>query len=131
MSPPSLTRLYLLRAAYLLLVVGLGIQMWPRLFGAMPDAPGAAATVIAMLSALALVCILGLAAPLRMLPVLLWEIVWKVMWLLAVALPAWREGRLADIQEDLFAVGFVLPYILVFPWRRFAGQIAASLDRWR
>jgi len=129
---PSLIRLYLLRLGYLVLLVGLGLQHWPLLLGEITTRSASGATVISMLSALGLLSAIGLIAPLRMLPILLWEIVWKVTWLVAVALPTWRAGEIdADFRSDLFAISLVAPYILIFPWRYFAGQIAAHRDRWR
>ncbi len=132
MSEPSLIRLYLLRACYLLLFVGLSMKFWPLLLGPITERAVLATVVAAMLSALAFCSFLGVLAPIRMLPVLLWEIVWKVTWSLSVALPKWRSGTLdAEVQETLFAVSFVIPFIFIFPWRYFFSSLASSLDRWR
>lgn len=132
MQAPSVLRLNLLRLCYLLLVVGLMIQVWPLLLGPVTERSAASAVVVAMLSALSLVSILGLIAPLRMLPVLLWEIVWKVVWALFVALPKWRAGEFdAETGANLFAVSFALPFLLIFPWRWFVAELAANRDRWR
>ena len=132
MQAPSLLRLNLLRLCYGLLVVGLAIQVWPLLLGAVTERSAASAVVVAMLSALALVSILGLIAPLRMLPVLLWEIAWKTIWALSVALPKWRAGELdSETAANLFAVSFAIPFLLIFPWRWFAADIAANRNRWR
>ena len=85
-----------------------------------------------MLCGLSLVSFLGLIAPLRMLPVLLWEIVWKATWSLSVALPKWLAGEVdARLLENMFAVSFVIPFLLIFPWRYFAAELAANRDRWR
>lgn len=132
MQPPSLIRLHLLRLCYLFIAAGLAIQIWPLLFGAVTERSAPGGVVIAMLSALALVSILGLIAPLRMLPVLLWEIAWKLTWLVAVALPKWQAGALsAEDEANLFAVAFIAPYLLVFPWRWFFSDLLAHRDRWR
>ena len=109
MPQVSLFRLYLLRALYLLIVVGLGIVVWPGVIH--HDKPwelmrGVVACMLAAFSALSL---LGLRYPLQMLPLLLWELTWKTIWLLVVALPAWRtdtmdEGTMGTMFECLIVV---------------------------
>lgn len=129
---PSLLRLHLLRLCYLLLAVGLAVQFWSLLFGPITELAAADATVVAMLCGLSFVSFLGLIAPLRMLPVLLWEIVWKAIWSLSVALPKWLAGEVdARLLENLFAVSFAIPFLLIFPWRYFGAEFAANRDRWR
>lgn len=129
---PSLVRLYLLRLCYLLLLVGLGLQYVPLLFGEVAQMPVMNGVVIAMLCALALAAGIGLFAPLMMLPVLLWEILWKVIWALSVALPRWQGGQFdAEVAGVTFAVAFIIPFILIFPWRYFITTTAANLSRWR
>lgn len=132
MHPPSILRLNLLRLCYLLLAVGLAVQFWPLLFGAITERSTDGAIVAAFLSALSLVSFLGLVAPLRMLPILLYEIAWKVIWSITVALPKWLAGDVdQDLQANLFAVSFVIPFLFIFPWRYFFAEIAANRDPWR
>ena len=83
-------RLHLLRAAYLLLVVGLGAFVLPTFLQRGPTLNHMHGVVCAMLAALWLLAIVGLFHPLRMLPVLLFELVWKSLWMLVVALPLAR-----------------------------------------
>jgi len=132
MAPVSLVRLTLLRLCYAFIAFGLGVQILPRLFSVTANAPFNEGVVDVMLAALAILCVLGLIAPLRMLPLLVFEVVWKVLWFAAIALPRWIEGSLDDaIMTNLVAIGLVLPYILIIPWRRFAQDVAANRDRWR
>ena len=69
----SVFRLYLLRAGYLLLVVGLGSTIWPTMFhhGAWTLSIGVEKSLLAALSLLA---VLGLRYPLKMLPLLFYEL---------------------------------------------------------
>lgn len=129
----SLARLYALRGGYLLLVVGLGLTIWPGMLHHERPWGLAQGVVNGMLAALSALAILGLRYPLQMLPLLLFELAWKGIWLLAVALPLWAAGRmdaatLATVYECLLAVVFVA----VIPWRYVAANyLGKPGDRWR
>ena len=130
----SSARLLALRALYLLLSVGLGIVIWPSLIWPQTIEPNAATVVRALLGALAIIALLGLKYPLQMLPVLLFELLWKIVWVVAVALPAWRLGQLgpygtSTLYECLPA--FVL-FPLAIPWRYvIARYIRSPAEPWR
>lgn len=132
MNGVSLTRLYLLRACYLLLFAGLSIEVVPDLFGPVAGMRPMDGAAVSMLSALAGLSVLGLLAPLRMLPLLLFEMAWKLIWTLSVALPHWLAGTAdADIVEMMFAVSLILPFFFIMPWRYAAAVFRTSLDPWR
>lgn len=132
MKEPSLVQLYLLRACYLLMVVGIAWQFWPKLFGAVVTMPATESAAIAMLSILGLLSVAGLFAPLRMLPVMLVEIGWKVIWTLTVAVPRWQAGAMDPaIIGTLFACAFALPFIFITPWRYVFKTCFNHMDRWR
>jgi hypothetical protein len=99
----ALWRIYLLRAGYLLIAVGMGMQKVPAFLHHRPWEL-MHGVVNSMLLALVLLAVLGLRYPLKMLPILFWEIAWKATWLLAVALPAWRNYTMdADTWDTTFA----------------------------
>ena len=133
MNEVSLLRLYLLRAMYLLIVVGLGLVIWPGIIH--PTKPWGLmqGAVNCMLAAFSLLSLLGLRYPLQMLPVLLWELLWKAIWLLIVALPAWSSGQMdAGTSEMLPSIlmGLLIPFVL--PWRYvFAHYLKKPAERWR
>ena len=91
MSEVSLARLYLLRGTYLLFAVGLGSAIWPEIVNHPLAAHGIATSLLAGLSAL---WALGIRYPLKMLPLLLFELVWKSIWLIAFALPLWSAHQM-------------------------------------
>ncbi len=71
-----------------------------------------------MLAAIAVLAVLGIRYPLRMLPLLLFEVLWKSIWLIAIALPLWSAHQLdADTMETVKAcvMGIVLVPIVI-PW---------------
>src|SRR5690606_40530661 len=76
----STLRLWLLRAMYALIAVGLGLTIWPLILT--PPASADEGSVIhALLGALAVMAALGVRYPLKMLPLLLFELLWKVLWI--------------------------------------------------
>lgn len=125
-------RLNLLRACYLLLVAGLAATIWPAIIFGAADLPLMTGAVNALLGALSLVSILGLFSPLRMLPVLLFEVAWKVIWSISVALPLWLGDRFTpEAGTILFAVAWVIPFLFVIPWRYVWAQFVRSAEPFR
>ena len=118
MSDVSTLRLILLRAMYLLIAVGLGLTIWPAIVSPPSAVANSGSVVRAMLGALALVSLLGLRYPLQMLPLLVFELIWKVIWILASALPMWMSpGLVAYASETLFACAMGVVLVpLVLPW---------------
>src|ERR1700723_3026182 len=49
---------------------------------------------------------LGIIRPLKMLPILLRKIFYKVLWLILVAYPLWPEGKLAGSPAEALPRGF-------------------------
>jgi hypothetical protein len=81
-------------------------------------------------AALALASALGLRYPLSMLPVILLQLFYKAVWLLAVYLPLREAGRSASLTQGMW-IGLVLD-VLVIPWPHvFAQYVQAPGDRWR
>lgn len=129
MPPFSTVRLTLLRACYLLLVVGLAFRAWPTLFTDIATQPRMDGVVIAFLSAMGFVAVIGLFSPVRMLPLLVFEIAWKSIWVLAVAVPNLLANTLDDgMGAILFACGWVLPFVIIVPWRYVARTYFASAE---
>ena len=130
----STFRLYLLRATYLLIVVGLGFVIWPGIIhhtSAWALRYGDASSLLAAVSALA---VLGIRYPLKMLPLLLFELTWKSIWLIAIALPLWRANQIdPETWESIIACGMGLViFPIVIPWPYvLANFVKQPGDRWR
>lgn len=129
----SNVRLNLLRAVYLLIAVGMGLQVWPQIVTGSGNWAGASGMVKSMLGAVTLLSLLGLRYPLKMLPLLLWEVVFKTTWLVVVAFPAWRAGNMSvDVAENAVACGLVVLVYAAIPWRYvFRTYAAAAGDPWK
>lgn len=110
-------RLHLLRAIYALIAFAMGAMTWPQILFHSGDWSLMPGIVKCMLGALTLLCLVGIRYPLMMLPLLFWEMIWKTIWLLAVALPAWRAGPIApEIAENVIATAMVILVYAVVPW---------------
>jgi hypothetical protein len=130
----STLRLYVMRVLYLLLVVMLGSDVWPVLIH--PHKPlgpldGVAYSFWAALSTLGL---LGIRYPLKMLPILLLQFLYKAVWLLFVGLPLRSNGHFPPEASGLaFAMitGLVLD-LLVIPWPYVVDNyLRKPGDRWK
>ena len=126
-------RANLLRAGYLLLVVGLGMTVWPSIIDPARAWAPDRGVIVAMLGALSLLALVGLRHPLRMLPLLFWEITWKALWLLRVALPLWAGGHLdAAAAETAMECVMAVLIALVIPWDYLLrAYIMGPAERWR
>ncbi|HET6627939.1 MAG TPA: hypothetical protein VFG63_16220 [Nocardioidaceae bacterium] len=127
-----LWRVNLLRVGYLVMGGGLAIRKWPLLFdheqwGLMEG------TVQCMLVAMSVLALLGLRYPVRMLPILLFEVAWKLTWLGVVALPLWWDDNLEGAtRTQTDAVLWVVIIIAVIPWGyAFKQYVRAPGDPWR
>jgi hypothetical protein len=127
-------RLYLMRSLYLLNFVLLGMQVWPGLINhGKPWDPmhGIAVSCWAALSALS---VLGIRYPLKMLPLMIFQLFYKSVWVLAVGLPLRSAGPLGPVAAELFSVcakGLVVD-LIVIPWPYvLANYVKRPGDRWR
>ena len=124
-------RLYVLRATYLLLVVGVGAMILPVILSHELSARG---VIPSLLCGVWLLAFIGLRHPLRMLPLLMFEFAWKTVWLLAFGLPQWFSGQQPPtFAEDMFniALGVILMPLVIpwgYVWRHY---VKAPGERWR
>jgi hypothetical protein len=91
---------------------------------------GVAVCMLATVSALALI---GLRYPLQMLPLIFFDMVWKAIWLIAIAWPLWSRNAIdADTMDTVYAclMGVIFP--IVTPWRYvWANYVLKAGNRWR
>jgi len=129
----SLFRLYTLRAAYFVMAAGLGAVIWPAVIHHTNEFAAAHGVQCALLAGLGLTAALGLRYPVQMLPVLLFELIWKAIYLIAFALPLWSAHQInAATAEDIKAVLMVVIFIPLIPWRYvFAHYILKHGERWK
>jgi hypothetical protein len=133
MTDVSTFRLYLLRVTYAFITVGLGALIWPLMFDH-PQWSVMHSVACSLLAALSVIMAFGIRYPLQMLPLLLFELLWKTIWLVMIALPAWRAGRVdAEMMETVVncLVGIVVCPLVIpwgYVWRHYVRKPG---DRWR
>ena len=129
----SLFRLYTLRAAYLVMAAGLGVYIWPAVIHHTDEFAATQGVRFALLAGLGATAALGLRYPVQMLPVLLFELIWKAIYLITFALPLWSAHEInAAAAEDIKAVLMAVILIPLIPWRYvFAHYVLKHGDRWK
>lgn len=127
-------RLYLLRAMYLLIGVAEGMQIWPAIIHHTHVWDFWHGVGMSFLGALTLLCLLGVRYPVRMMPLLIYELVWKTIWILAAWLPLYLAHHLdPDTAEQAFSIFFgpvLVPIVLPwgYIWKHY---VIDPGDRWR
>ena len=133
MNDVSIFRLYLLRVIYLIISVGVAFTIWPQLINHPTPWSLWHGVGCSLLGAVCILAFIGIRYPLKMLPVLFFEMIWKSIWLITVALPLWSTDQmnaenLETTQNCL--MGIIVP--LVIPWRYvWKNYVKMDGDRWK
>ena len=132
MTEVSPIRLWVMRAMYLIMAAGLGLTIWPLIVSHGPELPRMTGVAFALLGTIGLLSLLGLRYPLQMIPLLLFELIWKAIWLVAFAGPRWLDGTLDEgMRSTIFDTSLGLVLILVIPWRYvWANYVTRPGDPW-
>jgi len=110
--------IYLLRLVFILMFFLLGRDTWTHVLTHQGVWEPVNAVAWCVWTAFATLAGLGIVHPLKMLPILLLEIFYKVLWLILVAYPLWSKGKLAGSPAEGITWAFlwvILPIIAV-PW---------------
>jgi hypothetical protein len=112
-------RIGLLRFFYAVIILLLGVQVWTELVSHQETWQPLPAVAFSFWGALSALAILGLIHPLKMIPLLLIQFSYKLIWLLIVAYPLWAANHLVLSQAQGLTkanlMGVVLD-LLVIPW---------------
>jgi hypothetical protein len=132
-SEVSLPRLYALRSAYLLLSLGLGLFIWPEVIHHTNEFAKTSGVRFGLLAGLGAMAVLGLRYPLQMLPLLLFEIAWKAIYLISFALPLRSAQQIdAAVAQDIDACLMVIIFVPLIPWRYVVARyVMKPGDRWK
>ena len=110
--------IYLLRLLYVLMFFVLGKETWTHILTHQGPWDPTNAVVWCVWTAFATLAGIGIIRPVKMLPIVLLEIFYKVLWLILVAYPLWSKGSLAGSPAEGITSSFlwvILPMVAV-PW---------------
>jgi len=111
--------IHLLRLIYFLMAAFVATDAWRSLLTHQGPWDPVRAVAICVWATYPTLSVLGLIHPLRMLPIMLFAIGYKALWLIFVAYPLWRSGTLAGSPAEGMTYVFLwipLPLIAV-PWK--------------
>jgi hypothetical protein len=113
--------IYLLRLLFTLMFLFLSYESWSHILSHRGPWENGNAAAWCMWGSYSVISIIGIRRPLRMLPIVLFEVVYKVAWLAVVAYPLWVKHELIGSPAEGMARVFVwviLP-IVAMPWGYF------------
>jgi hypothetical protein len=129
-----LYRLYVLRVAYALIGVLQGLKTWPAILHHTHPWDFWHGVGMSFLGALTLLALLGVRYPVRMMPLMIFEFTWKLIWVLAAYLPPYLahsvDPDLGDNFLSIFLGVVIVPLVLPwgYVWKKY---VIAPGDRWR
>jgi hypothetical protein len=108
----------LLRLLYLLMFIGVAIPSWGEVLGHQGPWDHVRAVAFCVWVAYPTMSLLGLVNPLRMLPLVLFMLFYKTLWVAVVAYPLWASDQLAGSPAEAMARIFsgVWVVYLIMPW---------------
>jgi hypothetical protein len=130
----STFRLNVLRAYYALMAFGTAALFWPPLVKHSAEWGIDNGAQYSLLAALSPFAFLGLRYPLRMLPIILYEFMWKAFWFIFVVAPLYTSDRMTDlVWSNAFACGIAIVLTpIIVPWRFFwHNYVREAGEQWR
>ena len=111
--------IYLLRLLYFLMVAFVATDAWMTIITHQGEWDRFRALAFCVWAAYPTLAVLGLIHPLKMLPLMMFTIFYKSLWLMVVAYPLWRTGTLAGSPAEPMTKAFLwLPLaIIAVPWK--------------
>ncbi|MEO8515283.1 MAG: hypothetical protein ABI426_00995 [Flavobacterium sp.] len=113
--------IYLLRLLFTLMFFFLTYESWNTILTHKGTWDNSRAAAWCMWGSYSAISFIGMLRPLKMLPIVLFEIVYKVSWLCIVAYPLWVKNELSGSPAEGMTRVFiwvVFP-IIAMPWRYF------------
>ncbi|WP_461491753.1 hypothetical protein [Pontibacter sp. HJ8] len=113
--------IYLLRLLFTLMFLFVSYESWTYILTHTGPWNNAQAAAWCMWGAYSIISFIGIIRPLKMLPIVLFEIIYKITWLAVVAYPLWSNNELIGSPAEGMTRAFlwvVLP-IVAMPWRYF------------
>ena len=111
--------IYLLRLFYFLMVFFVATDSWRGIITHEGPWDRFRAMSVCVWAAYTTLAVFGLIHPLRWLPIMIFMIFYKSLWLIIVAYPLWREGTLAGSPAEEMTYAFLgVPVAMIaVPWK--------------
>ena len=113
--------IYLLRLLFTLMFLFVTYDSWSYIFNHTGPWDNVKAAAWCMWGSYSFISFIGILRPLKMLPIVLFECLYKTAWLIIVAYPLWAKNELAGSAAEGMANVFlwvVFP-IVAMPWKYF------------
>jgi hypothetical protein len=113
--------IYLLRILYTLMFIFLSHDSWTHILNHKGNWEVTDAAAWCVWLGYGAISWIGIINPLKMLPIVLLEIVYKTAWLFIVAYPLWAKNELAGspVEGTTYVFMMVILPIAAMPWRYF------------
>lgn len=114
-----LWRQHVLRASFFLSFMGLAVDNWSTVLFPGESLDPWTGVAISFYAAFSLLCLLGIRFPLKFLPLLLIQLIYKSAWLVSTYLPAYQANLVNENLTSWFwvmAPGIIID-LLVIPWK--------------
>ena len=126
-------KIYLLRLLFILMSLRLGMTVWTHILTYQGSESPREMVAWCVWAGYSVLSVLGIIRPLKMLPLVLLEIFYKLLWLILVAYPLWSTNQLIGSPAEKMASTFlwvILP-IIAMPWKyAFENYIFKLGKRW-
>lgn len=113
--------IYVLRVFFALICFMMGFTAWSSILAHKGDWQPITGVTYSVWAAYATISFFGIYNTLKMLPILLFMIFYKSLWLIVVAYPLWKTDKLVGSPSEELANIFIWAILpaLFFPWKYF------------
>jgi hypothetical protein len=113
--------IWLLRLLFTLMFLFLSYESWSHIINHKGPWDNANAAAWAMWGGYSIISFIGIIRPLKMLPIVMFEIIYKITWLAIVAYPLWVKNQLigSPAEEMTRVFIWVIFPIVAMPWKYF------------
>jgi len=111
-------QIFAMRVGYVLVFVTVGNVAWSRILQHEGGWDPLVAAALSMWAGSSVLSVFGLIHPLKWLPLVLFEIAYKSIWLVIVAYPLWSSDQLAGSPAEAMTYAFlwVVVPVVAMPW---------------
>jgi hypothetical protein len=116
-----LINIYLLKLLFTLMFLFLTYDSWTHILHHTGPWDPANSAAWFMWGSCSVIAVIGIRRPLKMLPIVLFEVIYKTAWLIVVAFPLYQRNQLTGTPAEGMAHNFMLVIlpIVAMPWRYF------------